>query len=364
VRVTAHAMNSSIASADPAEPEAGKHTTLLERTSRLWALPLAAVLLYPAFIISAAHALDSFHHGGSPIAALGAFVTLLLAAAVPALALRALLLLRRNDGRALIRGALYVMFATAPLFSLMYSLARLVHFDQNYAAFSAAWVGTWVAVGFVLYLHKEREAPITNGRSLTALRTVHGVTALCILCGFLVAHLVNHDLALWSVKLHGTVMKFLRLWYRSQWVEPALLAALVVMICTGVSMVARYSRRRADGYRVLQMSTGVFVGVFLCSHVMATLIGRHHGLETDWSFAAGPTSLLDGVGIRDRLIPHYVFAVFFLTLHVGCGVRIVLLHHGVTPVFANRMVYGFAIVGLIVTALASAALLGFHVIPA
>jgi succinate dehydrogenase/fumarate reductase cytochrome b subunit len=72
------------------------------------------------------------------------------------------------------------------------------------------------------------------------------------------------------------------------------------------------------------MATGVFVGVFLCSHVTATLLGRHHGLETDWSFAAGPTSLLDGIGIRDRLIPHYFFAVLFLAIHVGCGVRIVL----------------------------------------
>jgi hypothetical protein len=126
-------------------------------------------------------------------------------------------------------------------------------------------------------------------------------------------------------------------------------------------MVARYSRRSADGYRVLQMATGVFVGVFLCSHVTATLLGRHHGLETDWSFAAGPTSLLDGIGIRDRLIPHYFFAVLFLAIHVGCGVRIVLLQHGVSPVFANRALYAFSALGLIATVVASAALLGFHI---
>lgn len=361
MRGTAHAMNPSIGAADPAEPEADKYTTPLVGTFRHWALPLAAVLLYPGFIILAAHAISSFHHDGSPIAALEALVTLILAAAVPVLALRALLLLRRTSGHGLIRGALYVMFSTAPLFSLMYSLARLVHIDQNYSMFSAAWVGIWVAVGFVLYFHKIREAPIANGQSITALRIVHGVTALCVLCGFLVAHLINHDLAVWSVTLHGAVMKFLRLWYRSQWVEPTLLAALVVMIGTGIPMVARYSLRPADGYRVLQMATGVFVGVFLCSHVIATLIGRHHGLETDWSFAAGPTSLLDGVGIRNRLIPHYLFAVLFLTVHVGCGVRIVLLHHRATPVFANRALYGFVIVGLIITTLATAALLGFHV---
>ncbi len=360
MRATIHALNPSIVSTDPAARGA-PHISLRGRRSRPWALPLTAVLLYPACIIAAAHCINSFHQDGGPIAALCGLLALLLAASVPLFALRALLLFRSNNGHGLMRGALYVMFSTAPLFSLMYSLARLVHIDQNYDAFSAVWIGSWIAVGFVLNFHRIGEAPIADSRSTAALRILHGVTALCVLCGFLVAHLINHDLAVWSVKLHGAVMKFLRLWYRSEWVEPTLLAALVVMIGTGIPMVARYSRRPADGYRVLQMATGVFVGIFLCSHVIATLIGRHHGLETDWSFAAGPTSLLDGVGIRDRLIPHYFFAVLFLCVHVGSGVRIVLLHHGAKPVLANRALCGFAIVGLIVTALAAAALLGFHV---
>jgi hypothetical protein len=341
--------------------ETDKHIIELRRSSRLWALPLAAVLVYPAFIESAAYLIRAFHQAGSPIAGVSALLALLLTAAVPVLSLRALLLLRGREGEAATRGALYVMFATSPLFTLMYTLDRLVQVDQSYVVLSAAWVVIWLVVGFMLFFNKEREAPVAKGPSLTALRITHGITALCILCGFLVAHLVNHDLAIWSVQLHGVVLKFLRLWYRSEWVEPALLAALAVLICTGIPMVARYSRRSADGYRVLQMATGVFVGVFLCSHVTATLLGRHHGLDTDWSFAAGPTSLLDGIGIRDRLIPHYFLAVLFLAVHVGCGVRIVLLQHGASPVFANRALYAVSVLGLIATVVASAALLGFHV---
>lgn len=360
MRATIHAVNPAFVSTDLAAPGIAR-IALRSRKSRPWALPLTAVLLYPACIIAASHAINRFHQDGSLIAALAGLLALLLAASVLLFALRALLLLRSDSGHGLMRGALYVMFSTAPLFSLMYSLARLVHIDQNYAALSAVWTGSWITVGFVLNFHGTGAAPIADSRSPAALRILHGVAALCVLSGFLIAHLINHDLAVWSVKLHGAVMTFLRLWYRSKWVEPALLAALAIMIGTGIPMVARYSRRAADGYRVLQMATGVFVGLFLCSHVMATLMGRHNGLETDWSFAAGPTSLLDGVGVRDRLIPHYFFAVLFLCVHVGSGVRIVLLHHGVKPTLANWALYGFAIMGLIVTALAAAALLGFHV---
>jgi succinate dehydrogenase/fumarate reductase cytochrome b subunit len=192
---------------------------------------------------------------------------------------------------------------------------------------------------------------------VSGLRIVHGVTALCLLCGFLIAHLINHDLAVWSVQLHGDVMTWLRLWYRSEWVEPALLGLMFVMICTGIPMVVHYARQRMDAFRVIQTATGVYVAVFLCSHVLAVLRGRSVGVETDWSFAAG---LLDGVGLRNRLIPHYFFAAFFLLLHVACGLRIVLLKHGVAKMVGNRALYALTVAAVLVTLLSTAALLGFH----
>jgi succinate dehydrogenase/fumarate reductase cytochrome b subunit len=157
-------------------------------------------------------------------------------------------------------------------------------------------------------------------------------------------------------------MRLLRLWYRSEWVEPVLLGLLLVMICTGVPMVAHHSRRRADVFRVIQMATGVYVGVFLCSHVLATLVARSKGVETDWSFAAGPTkSLLDARGLGARLIPHYFYSVLAAIIHVGCGLRIVLLQHDVTKVVANRALYALTAVAVVVIATSMAALLGFHV---
>jgi hypothetical protein len=155
-----------------------------------------------------------------------------------------------------------------------------------------------LAVGVLLYLTEGRTKPESPAFGVTWLRIVHGGTALCLLCGFLIAHLINHDLAVWSVTLHRAVMNFLRLWYRSEWVQPLLLGLLAVMICTGVPLVAHHSRRRMDAFRVAQAATGVYTGAFVCSHVLATLNGRRMGIETDWSFAVGSTSLLDGIGLR------------------------------------------------------------------
>ena len=135
-------------------------------------------------------------------------------------------------------------------------------------------------------------------------------------------------------------------------------ALLLVMIATGAPLVAHHSRRSTDALRVVQMATGVYSAVFLCAHLLAVLGARSAGVETDWFFATGPNGLLDG---RGMLIPYYSFAVLFVILHAGCGLRIVLLKHGVAEVVANKTLYGVAAAGFIATALAAIAALGLSI---
>ena len=288
-----------------------------------------------------------------------AVLTMLLAASIPPLAARALLIMRHDAGPVLVRGILYLMLTTPSLFTLTVTLTRIAGVDQP--GLVGIWASAWLPVGLMLYVRSGRNRHAAHERQVTWLRVVHGGTALCLLCGFLLVHIVNHSLAAWSVELHGVVMKSLRVWYRSEWVEPMLLALLLVMIGTGVPMVLHYARQRMDVFRVAQTATGVYIGVFICSHVLAVLNGRRLGLETDWSFASGPASLLDGASLLGRLIPHYMFATFFFIVHVACGLRLVLLQHGVRQVAGNRALYGLAGAGLIITVTIAAALLGFHV---
>ena len=255
---------------------------------------------HPGIILVFGRAMKDFHQSASAFSAILAFLTMLLVMSVPFLALRALIRMRHDEEPGLVRGILYLMFAAPPLFVLTFSLTRIAGTDGHLAAI---WVIGWAAIGLVLSLgaRNTKIRPPTSG--MAWLRVTHGGVALGLLCTFLVAHLINHGLAVWSVQLHGTVMKFLRIWYRSDWVQPLLLVLLVATICTGVPLVVHHARKRMDAFGVVQTATGIYIAAFMCSHVLATLNGRRVGIETDWSFAVGPTSLLDGVGLRGMFIP-------------------------------------------------------------
>lgn len=339
---------------------------------RVWIPPLIGAIAYPGLIVSGDWALRRYREsaagseiGGEMLIAVLAFVVIVLATSVPLVALRSLL--RTRDDASLVRARVvsYVVFSTPSLFSLTYSLSRLVGISQY---ISALWIVAWFAVGTLLYFTEHLYFKERAGTSVALsrspprrLRIVHGATALCVLLGFIAAHIINHDLALWSVQLHHDVMNTLRVWYRSMWVEPILLTLLLVMIATGIPMVAHYARQRMDALRVIQTATGVYVAVFLCSHIFATLNARRLGIETDWFFASGPEgSLLQGGGLLDRLIPHYIFATLALILHAALGLRIVLLQHGFSRRVANNSLYTLSTLAILLTAITTTALLGFH----
>jgi hypothetical protein len=203
----------------------------MRRDMQLWMPPSIGIIVYPGLIVSFGWSINNFHRTMSPFWAIYALLTMLLAMSIPALALRALIRIRHEERAGLVRGILYLMFAAPPLFTLTFSLTRIAGVDQYLAVI---WIFVWVAIGLMLYLKEGRGKPGSPAYEVARLRIVHGAVALCLLCGFLIAHLINHDLAVWSVQLHGTVIKFLRLWYRSELVQPILLAMLVIMICTGV----------------------------------------------------------------------------------------------------------------------------------
>ena len=324
---------------------------------RMSALPLAGAIVYPGLIYSAQQALNSYHESGSYLPAAYVLLAMLLALSVPALALRALLLSRDDERCVQARAVLYLLFAVPSLFTLSYSITRMAGVNQH---LGAIWISMWIALGVIFYFREKQGPRPASPLDIKWLRVVHGVTALLVLTGFLLAHLINHDLAAWSVHLHIEAMQALRRWYRSASVEPVLIVLLVVLLGTGVAMVLHHARRRMDAFRVIQTATGVYVAAFLCSHVFATLRARSGGIDTDWFFAAGPTSLLQGAGLTDRLIPHYFIGPLALIVHVACGLRIVLLQHGVSDLAGRRVVYGLAAAGLLVTGISSAALLGFH----
>jgi succinate dehydrogenase/fumarate reductase cytochrome b subunit len=291
--------------------------------------------------------MSGYRESASPSLATTAVLLMLVAGSIPALAARALILARGHN-------LLFLTFATPPLYVFSILLAARAGVIQHHGALCTV---LWIAMGVALWFGKSNPSARAPAAESPRLRMIHGAAATCLLLGFLIPHLANHSLALWSVELHTSTMEWLRHWYRSEWIEPAMFALLATMIVTGVPLIVHHSHRDADAFRIIQMATGVYIATFLCAHNLAVLGGRSAGEETDWFFATGPNGLLDG---RGMLIPYYILAVFFFVLHLGCGLRVVMLKHGVADDVAKRAVLGAAGVGFVVATVIAIAALGFQ----
>jgi hypothetical protein len=177
--------------------------------------------------------------------------------------------------------------------------------------------------------------------------------------GFIAAHLLNHLVALEGSAAHGVLMHALRHIYRNVWVEPVLLVLLAFQLLSGIILWQPRTRGAADALGTLQTASGIYLAVYLTSHVDAVFVlARHFGIETDWGWATGaPVGLLrDAWDIR--LLPHYSLAVFLLLAHLSCGLRTILIAHGLPAAPAARITWTLVAVSALVALLISLALVG------
>jgi hypothetical protein len=168
------------------------------------------------------------------------------------------------------------------------------------------------------------------------LRVAHGISALAILI-FVAFHLTNHLTALFGPATHARVMAMGRVIYRSRVVEPILVALLLFQVASGVRLAWRWSAHPLDGAQLLQVGSGAYLAAFILTHLNSALVSARwvHGIPTDWAWATGAPDglLMDAWNIR--LLPHYAMGVFFVIAHLFCGLRTILLAHGVGRSRAN-----------------------------
>jgi hypothetical protein len=132
--------------------------------------------------------------------------------------------------------------------------------------------------------------------SMVRFRHVHASSAI-VLAIFAIAHVFNHSLAIVSLGTHTAVLHVLRLVYRHSISETILVAAVTVQVCTGLTMVWKYSLRRAPPLRNLQLVSGAYLAVFLVSHLITVFTTRQRGIDTD---LCGPLTLLAACSVGYR----------------------------------------------------------------
>ncbi len=318
-------------------------------------LPAAAAMAYP-FILQAFHVTVSPAGGVLSSARLiGAAVLLLTAFAMPLLGLGFAFRLTGLpyptlfDLRA--RRLAYASIAAPPLFvftGVTLGILKLPVPDI------LVWILVWLVAGLSVWLGGSTPAPEAASRPIAGWRVAHGVAAAVIAC-FVLFHLTNHLFGLEGPQIHKAIMAAGRKVYRAPLIEPVLVLLLLFQVTSGIRLAWRWSSVRVDGYRIFQIGSGAYLAAFLLAHLNSALVSARtvHGIETDWAWASGAPAGLIHDAWNIRLLPHYALGVFFILGHLACGLRIVMLAHGVSATLANR----FWIAAVAAAALISAAII-------
>src|SRR5215831_3530365 len=319
-----------------------------------WLLPPAAALLYPLTVKALYESGKLLHRVSGPgdtVAWLAIAVSVGLVYGVPAVGIGVAYLLGRDERTSssalLARRLAHLAVASPSLFVLIGVVFYLLHAPDGDSVF---WVILWLAALAAAAWAMRRQGmdkPASSTPNPIPLRVAHGTSALLIVLIFLAWHLLNHASAAFSHEFNQAMMTSLRKWYRSELVQPLLVALMLFQVVSGVILFWRATAARSDLYGTLQTSTGAFMSAFIVSHLNAVFIlGRAvTKVDTTFLWASGaPVGLLPDAW-NVRLIPHYSLGVWFVITHMGLGLRGVLLAHRVSPLAADRVAWGVSALG-------------------
>ncbi|BCV39510.1 hypothetical protein [Shewanella algae] len=205
----------------------------------------------------------------------------------------------------------------------------------------------WAIAAFIFLKSDTRD--LSAVKTVPAsLRVAHGISSL-ILVVFIAAHLTNHLAANWGGTTHIQVMETLRLYYREPLVEVLLIGTFLFQIVSGLILLSKHADKASDGYRTIQLATGLLVMVFFTSHITAVIgLGRSFAsVDTNWDWLVyAPGLLKDPWNVR--LVVHYGLGVFALLVHLLLGLRVVMTAHKGEKL-ANRMFWVCMITPFIIT---------------
>jgi hypothetical protein len=344
----------------------GGDTGIKERLQML--APSLAALLYPfaleGFNASVTRILDG-SAGALGLSWLGAAMCLALAFAVPVIALLAAMSLseigRPTAAQLRAKRMALLVIAAPTLFTFLGVVLYMLH---DPVPDTWLWVACW-AIALALLLRSDNDAPARAAARLVPvpLRVAHGVSALALIMIFLALHIANHLMFPAGAETYDAVMKVFRHVYRTDILQPLVVALFLFQIGTGLFFAWRLTAAPTDRFRTFQIASGVYLAFYVLGHMDSVFIfaRTYLGIDTGWGFATGaPTGLVkDPWNIR--LVPHYWLGAFFVLAHLAAGARAVIMAHGVSKAFADRFMVGGAVVAGIVATVIMLGMCGMRI---
>jgi len=319
-------------------------------------VPPLAALLYP-FTLKGFNAAVTYIAEGHPGSfdlswqSLSAAVCLALAFAIPLIAMLAAMsfsgISRPTAAQLRAKRAALLAVAAPTLFTFIGVVLYMLH---DPVPDTWLWVACWSIV-LARLLWSDNDAPARfSARHVPApLRAAHGVSAFVLVMIFLALHIANHLTFPAGAETYDAVMKMFRHVYRTEILQPLVVALFLFQVGTGLFFVWRETAAPSDRFRTFQIASGVYLAFYVLGHMDSVFIfaRTYLGIDTGWGFATGaPTGLVkDPWNIR--LVPHYWLGVFFVLSHLAAGVRAVIMAHGVSKTFADRFMVSGAVVGAV-----------------
>ncbi|MFC0401690.1 hypothetical protein [Paraburkholderia rhizosphaerae] len=322
--------------------------------------PTALALGYPWY-------LARFYEEAGNHHTLGALFAIALVWVVPASAFVSLLSLARLDvidaKAVILRRLAHFTFASPPLFVIIGVLLYLMKIN---GADGKVWLALWatVVVGTVLTLTTERSDPTRSrsNRNMGPVRVLHGAASVAIIAVFLFPHLGNHAVGIFGTDVHKTLMLALRHVYRAGWIEPIVITLFFFQIVSGLVLLMPKLGLKQRVLETLQTASGAYLVIFIASHINSVFIlARYFGTDTDYAWATGAPAGLIGDAWNVRLIPHYSLGVWLVLCHIACGLRTVMLAHGVNAQRADRICWLLIAASSIWAAIVVAGMLGVRI---
>src|SRR5262249_2283368 len=201
----------------------------------------------------------------------------------------------------------HLAFAAPPLFVLIGVFFYMLNVPNgDYAFWAIAWLGV---LAFIAFGSPTNEMPAA---ALRWLRTAHGFSAATIIAIFLAWHLANHVTAAWSLEENKRIMDLLRVWYRSDIMQPILVALFAFQLLSGLRLLWAAIARRADIYSSIQTATAAYLVVYITSHLIAVFIlGRMFlGIDTTFEWASGASPTIPSLRCSSSAISPWAYGPF------------------------------------------------------
>ena len=178
------------------------------------------------------------------------------------------------------------------------------------------------------------------------LNRMHRYTAI-ILTIYALFHVVNHLIGYYGAEAHIAYMQSLREVYLYALVEVGLMASIGVQASTGFYFVLRRWSARHSFFDYLQAFSGLYLAVFMISHVAMVMNARmSYGLDTNFYFAAAGINV---EGLKGYLFTTYYFlAVAAIFTHLSAAARWWFIFINLRP-YANAAAAVIILVGLCVS---------------